>query len=178
MSLKAGDRNTELSLPFFLVSQAFQNPFSGCRRPFPGEGAPTSRSQRCSTSFSSFSSSSSRTASGTAPGGRCGALTAFGQKYFFQIFFFLTLFPVGYLFGEGGRGGAGGRVGGRGRVLEQRKLVCRVVSFILSLGCVVQGGHSPPFCLCSREQLGASPPHLFVGVEPFACVLLVYCCFR
>lgn len=83
------------------------------------------------------------------------------------------LFPVGYSFGEAGGAGRRGREG----VLEQRRLVCRVLSFIPSLSCMLQGGHSPPFCLCSREQLQASP-HLFMGVEPFACVFLDYCFFR
>lgn len=38
-------------------------------------------------------------------------------------------------------------------------------------------GNLHHFCRCSPGQLGGPHPHLCMGVEPFAFVVLDYCCF-
>lgn len=58
---------------------------------------------------------------------------------------------------------------GRKGALEKWRLVCHVVSFILS-ALWPREGTLHHFCLCSLEELGEPPLHLSVGVEPFPFV--------
>lgn len=54
---------------------------------------------------------------------------------------------------------------------------CRVVSFVPSLSRMAQTEDGPSLCPCSPGQLAGSPPESWIGVEPFAFVLLGYCCY-